>query len=317
MVPVTIEDIDAAAARIAGRTRPLTVLPTDRPDQWFAAEFLQHTGTFKARGAVNLLAAHQEAGALPAAGVAIASGGNAGLACAWSAAEVGVPAAVFLPATAPAVKVARLHTYGARVVQVGDRYAEAAAAAQEYIRTTGALASHAYDDPLIAAGAGTLMQEILAGTPGGVDTVVVSVGGGGLLAGLATVAAGHGVRVVAVEPVGSQAFAAALAAGHPVEVDVQSVAADALGATTATQLALDAAATGTVTSVLVDDAAIVAARRRLWEDHRLAVEHAAATAQAALDSGAYQPRPGERVVTVLCGANTDPSDLVRAGGPAR
>lgn len=309
-MPLTVADVDAAADRIAGHVRPVSILATDRPDRWFAAEFLQHTGTFKARGAVNLLAAHLERGALPAAGVAIASGGNAGLACAWSAANLGVPAAVFLPETAPQVKVARLHTYGARVFQVGDRYAQAAAAAHEYVRTTGALASHAYDDPLVAAGAGTLMQEILARTPGGVDTVVVSVGGGGLLAGLATVAARHQVRVVAVEPVGSRAFSAALAAGEPVEVDVQSVAADALGATRATRLALDAAATGAITSVLVDDEAIVAARQRLWDEYRLAVEHAAATAQAALDMGRYQPRPGERVVTVLCGANTDPSDLV-------
>lgn len=307
---LTVADVDAAAARIAGRTRRVAMLPTDRSDRWFAAEFLQHTGTFKARGAVNLLAAHQEAGALPDAGVAIASGGNAGLACAWAAAQQGVPATVFLPDTAPAIKVARLRGYGARVVQVGPQYAQAAQAADEFVRTSGALASHAYDHPLIAAGAGTLMQEILAGTPGGVDTVVVSVGGGGLLAGLATVAGAAGIRVVAVEPVGSQAFAAALEAGHPVDVAVASVAADSLGAPRATPLAL--AAAGPVISVVVDDDAIVAARRRLWEDHRLVVEHAAATAQAALDEGVYVPEPGERVVTVLCGANTDPTDLIAA-----
>jgi len=312
-VPLSPADVEAAAARTAGLVRPVTVLPTDSPRRWFAAEFLQHTGTFKARGAVNLLAAHQEAGTLPGAGVVIASGGNAGLACAWAAERLAVPATVFVPGTAPAVKVAGLHRLGARVVQVGTEYAHAAEAAAEHVATTGALASHAYDDPLVAAGAGTLLQEVLTCTPGGVDTVVVAVGGGGLLAGLATVAAQHGVRVVAVEPEGSCAFSAALAAGAPVDVAVSSVAADSLGARRVTQLALDAAARADVVPVLVSDDAVVAARRRLWQEHRLAVEHAAATAQAALDEGLYTPDDEERVVTVLCGANTDPSDLVVAG----
>lgn len=316
-MPLSTADVEAAALRTSGLTRPVAVLPADAPHRWSAAEFLQHTGTFKARGAVNLLAAHQEAGSLPGSGVVIASGGNAGLACAWAAARLGVPATVFVPGTAPAVKVAGLHRFGARVVQVGTEYAHAAEAASEHVRATGALASHAYDDPLVAAGAGTLMQEVLASTPGGVDTVVVAVGGGGLLAGLATVAAQHGVRVVAVEPEGSCAFSAALAAGAPVDVAVSSVAADSLGARRVTQLALDAAAGADVVPVLVSDDAVVAARRRLWQDHRIAVEHAAATAQAALDEGLYTPGDGERVVTVLCGANTDPSDLAPAPGASR
>lgn len=306
---LTPDDVAAAATRIAGVVRPVAVLPADAGHRWFAAEFLQHTGTFKARGAANLLAAHVADGTVPAAGVAIASGGNAGLACAWAAARYGVPATVFVPETAPVVKVDRLRGYGARVVQVGTEYAHAAEAAAEHVAATGALASHAYDHPLVAAGAGTLLDELLAATPGGVDTVVVSVGGGGLLAGVATAAAPLGVRVVAVEPVGAQAFAAALTVGHPVDVPVDSVAADALGARRATQLALDAAAAADVVPALVDDAAVVAARRRLWEEHRIAVEHAAAAAQAALDAGAYRPAPEERVVTVLCGANTDPATL--------
>ena len=312
-MPLSPADVEAAAVRAAGLVRPVVVLPTGSPRRWAAAEFLQHTGTFKARGAVNLLAAHQEAGSLPEAGVAIASGGNAGLACAWAAARLAVPATVFVPGTAPAVKVAGLHRLSARVVRVGTEYAHAAEAAAEHVAATGALASHAYDDPLVAAGAGTLALEVVASTPGGVDTLVVAVGGGGLLAGLATVAAEHGIRVVAVEPEGSCAFSAALAAGAPVDVAVSSVAADSLGARRVTQLALDAAASADVVPVLVSDDAIVAARRRLWQDHRLAVEHAAATAQAALDEGLYTPDDDERVVTVLCGANTDPSDLVPRG----
>ncbi|SDN80087.1 threonine dehydratase [Klenkia soli] len=308
-MPITTDDVDAAATRIAGVVRPVALLPADRPDRWFAAEHLQHTGTFKARGAANLVAAHLAAGTLPDAGVVIASGGNAGLACAWSAARHGVPATVFVPETAPAVKVDRLRGYGARVVQVGTEYAHAAEAAAEHVAASGALASHAYDHPLIAAGAGTLLTEVLATTPGGVDTVVVAVGGGGLLAGVATVAAAAGVRVVAVEPVGCQAFAAALTAGRPVDVPVRSVAADSLGARRVTPLALAAAAAADVVPVLVDDDAVVAARLHLWEEHRLAVEHAAAAAVAALATGGYRPAQGERVVTILCGANTDPATL--------
>lgn len=311
---ISLADVAAATRRVAGVVRPVAVLPADEDRRWFAAEFLQHTGTFKARGAVNLVSAHVDAGTMPEAGVVIASGGNAGLACAWAAARHGVPATVFLPETAPAVKVDRLRSYGAQVVTVGHEYAHAAQAAAAHVSHTGALASHAYDHPLVAAGAGTLMTEILDSTPGGLDTVVVSVGGGGLLAGLATVAGAHGIRVVAVEPAGAQAFAAALAAGEPVDVAVDSIAADALGARRVTRLALEATAGGDVVSVLVDDAAIVAARAALWDSHRVAVEHAAAAAHAALVTGAYPTAPGERIVTVLCGANTDPATL-RTGGP--
>jgi threonine dehydratase len=308
-MPITLGDVEAATRRLLGVVRPVSMLAADQPGYWFAAEFLQHTGTFKARGAANLVVTHVEDGTMPVAGVAIASGGNAGLACAWAAARHRVAATVFVPRTAPAVKVRRLREYGATVRQVGSEYAHAAEAAALFSAETGALASHAYDHPLIAAGAGTLMAEILAVTPGGVDTVVAAVGGGGLLAGLATVAASHGVRVVAVEPVGCQAFAAGLTAGRPIDVPVQSVAADSLGARRVTQLALDAAAAGDVLSVLVNDSAIVAARSALWEEHRLVVEHASAAAHAALRSGLYRPNTDERLVTVLCGANTDPSDL--------
>ncbi|SCX43691.1 threonine dehydratase [Klenkia marina] len=308
-MPLTTDDVAAAAARTAGVVRPVTLLPADRPHHWFAAEFLQHTGTFKARGAANLVAQHVDAGTMPEAGVVIASGGNAGLACAWAAARHGVPATVFVPGTAPAVKVDLLRDLGARVVQVGTEYAHAADAATDHVAASGALASHAYDHPLVAAGAGTLFAEVLEAARGAVDTVVVAVGGGGLLAGVATVAASAGVRVVAVEPVGSQAFAAALAAGRPVDVPVRSVAADALDARRVTPLALAAAAQADVVPVLVEDDAIVAARRQLWSGHRVAVEHAAAAAHAALVTGGYRPADGERVVTVLCGANTDPATL--------
>ncbi|WP_438486709.1 serine/threonine dehydratase [Streptomyces sp. S186] len=313
MPQLTYDEVKSAAARIAGQVRPVSLAPADSdPDGarvWFACEFLQHTGTFKARGAANFTAAHKEAGTMPEAGVVIASGGNAGIACAWAAARHGVPADVFLPETSPAVKVAGLRALGARVHQVGTEYSEALAASRAYAADTGALESHAYDHPLIAAGAGTLLEEVAAALPA-VDTVIVAAGGGGLFAGTAAAADHHGIRTVAVEPEHSRALNAALAAGAPVPVEVRSVAADALGARLVSPAALDWAQHPGTRSVLVPDDAIVAARQHLWDAYRIAVEPAGATALAALRSGAYAPAPGETVCVVLCGANTDPGDLV-------
>ncbi|MER6605015.1 serine/threonine dehydratase [Streptomyces sp. NPDC000927] len=330
MQQLRYDDIKAATDRITGHVRPVAVAPVDPGtvrtaylgasdgkseaplgDVWFALEFLQHTGSFKARGAQNFIQAHREAGTLPDAGVTIASGGNAGLACAWAARQQGVRATVFLPTLAPAVKVARLRELGADVRIVGAEYAEALEACAEFATSTGALASHAYDHPLIAAGSGTLMEEIHARIPG-LDTVVVSVGGGGLLAGVATAARHHGIRTVAVEPENCRALNAAVEAGAPVDVPVDSVAIDSLGARRATALALHAARQEDVRSVLVPDSEIVHARRALWDQHRVAVEHAASAALAALTASApygYRPSEGERIAVVLCGANTDPSDL--------
>ncbi|MER7763161.1 serine/threonine dehydratase [Streptomyces sp. NPDC097619] len=297
--------VQDAAARIAGRVRPVAVAPAG-PGTWFALEHLQHTGSFKARGARNFLAAHREAGGLPAAGVTIASGGNAGLACAWAARAEGIPATVFLPETAPAVKVKRLASYGAEVRLHGSGYAEAVEACRAHAADSGALLSHAYDHPLVAAGAGTLLDEIRAALPE-LDAVVVSVGGGGLFAGVAAAARAHGVRVVAVEPENCRSLHAALEADRPVDVAVSSVAADALGASRVSADALAAAKDPGVTPVLVPDEAVVRARLALWEEHRLVVEHAAATAWAAVagSPGVH----GERTAVVLCGANTDPADL--------
>ncbi|GHG52448.1 serine/threonine dehydratase [Streptomyces griseocarneus] len=309
---LTYDDVERAAGRVAGHVRPVTVTQAG-PNVWLGLEHMQHTGSFKARGAHNFLAAHREAGTLPEAGVTIASGGNAGLACAWAARQQGVRATVFMPENAPHVKVAGLRGYGADVRLVGTEYAQALAACEEFAATTGALASHAYDHPLIAAGAGTLLDELRAAVPG-LDTVVVAVGGGGLLAGVATAARHHGIRTVAAEPLNCRALDAALEAGRVVDVEVDSVAADALGARRVSRAALAAAQGDGVRCVLVPDGEIVRARQALWDDRRLAIEHAAATALAALgtkEPGAYAPADGERVAVVICGANTDPSDLVR------
>lgn len=333
MQPLTYADVARAAERIKGRVRPVALAaveagafptaPRDPLDEevrqvWLALEHLQFTGTFKARGAQNFLAAHAEAGTLPDIGVTIASGGNAGLACAWAAQARGVRATVFVPTTAPSVKVTKLRGYGADVRLVGSEYADALAACQEFAQTTGALTSHAYDDPFIAAGAGTVLEEIRQQIHG-LDTVVLAVGGGGLFSGVAAVAKEFGIRTIAVEPENCRALNAALEAGHVIDVPVASVAADSLGARRTSEMALLAAQNPGVHSVLVTDDAIVRARQALWDERRLAVEHSAATAVAALTSppqqsgrpnGIYTPSNGERVVVVLCGANTDPSDLV-------
>lgn len=347
MRTLTYGDIKAAADRIAGHIRPVTVTPLDsgairtghrdplddRPEKpcevWLALEYMQHTGSFKARGAANFIQAHLDADTLPDAGVTIASGGNAGLACAWAAQQHGIRATVFLPLTAPQVKVAKLRSYGADVQLVGDEYAEALAACNDFAASTGALTSHAYDHPLIAAGAGTLLEEIRQQIPG-LDTVVVAAGGGGLFAGVATAAQHHGVRTIAVEPENCRALNAAVEAGRPVDVTVDSVAADSLGARRTSSMALHAAQQDQTHSVLVPDSEIMRARQLLWDHRRIAVEHGAATALAALTSPdqhtpdrdtppraltwgtSYRPARGEKFCVVMCGANTDPSDLVQA-----
>ncbi|MDJ1137524.1 threonine/serine dehydratase [Streptomyces iconiensis] len=313
MPPLSYGDVKTAAERITGQVRPVTLARGDGSHSyrlWLALEFMQHTGSFKARGAANFLLAHREQGTLPDAGITLASGGNAGLACAWAARQHGVTATVFLPETAPEVKVTHLRDYGADVRMVGTEYAEAAAASEEFAASTGALSSHAYDNPLIAAGAGTLVEEIRAQIPD-LDTIVVSVGGGGLFAGVAAAAQHHGIRAVAVEPQRSRALNAAIEAGRVVDVPVESVAADSLGARRATPMALAAAGHRNMRSVLVPDPAITEARQELWTDHRLAVEHAAATAYAGITAPnpPYTPSRDERVAVVLCGANTDPADL--------
>ncbi|BAL86558.1 putative threonine dehydratase [Actinoplanes missouriensis 431] len=300
---INLEDVRAAAKRVDGRIRRTPVAAAG-PDRWFKLEYLQHAGSFKTRGMFNQILAGAERGDLPAAGVVAASGGNAGLAAAYAARELGVPAEVFVPVTAPAVKVAKLGKLGARVVQTGNEYAEAYTAA---LTRTQSMFCHAYDDADMVAGNGTIGLELLEQLPD-VDTVLVAVGGGGLIAGVIA-ALRDRVNVVAVEPVTSCALHTALEKGEPVDVPVSGVAADSLGARRVGRIAFELAVDAKITSVLVTDDAIVEARRRLWDDYRIVVEHGTAAAQAALLSEAYVPQPGEKVAVLLCGANTNPSDL--------
>lgn len=307
---ISREDVLAAHERARGFVRHTPVLPPSMPAEslWLKCEFLQYCGVFKTRGAFNRQLAARERGELdPTVGIVVASGGNAGLANAYAAHTLGVHATVFVPESAPSVKVQRIRDYGAEVRAVGAEYAEAYAAATEYASKRGALFCHAYDQLEIAAGAGTLAEEILDDAPD-IDTIVVAVGGGGLYAGVAAAANGR-ARVVAVEPVSIPTLHAALAAGHPVDVPVSGVAADSLGARRVGEIAFDVASRTRPVSVLVPDDAIIAARLRLWRDYRIPAEYGAAAAFSALTSGAYQPAEDERVAVVICGANTDPGTL--------
>lgn len=303
--------IRAAAALIAGRVRRTPVMTYEVADisVVLKLELLQHAGSFKPRGAFTTVLSALAAGERPARLVA-ASGGNHGLAVAHVGHALGIPTEIYVPASAPLIKVAAIRAKGAVVRQIGDGYADALAASAERAAETGSLALHAYDAALTVAGQGTLALELVEQAE--VDTVLVAVGGGGLIGGIAAWCTGR-QRVIAVEPVTCPTLHAAFAAGGPVDVTVSGVAADALGAQRLGAISYAAVRAAGVESVLVDDADITAARRTLWDDLRLATEPAGATALAALTTGAYRPAPGERVAVIVCGANADPSDLVRVG----
>lgn len=299
----------AAARRIAADVRhtPLWRLPgsalgLDVAEVWLKLEHLQTSGSFKARGMFNRLRSAQ----VPEAGVVIASGGNAGIAAAHAARALGVRCEVFLPEVSTPAKRARLAGLGAQVTVEGAVYPEALAACLRRQAQTGALLMHAYDQPEVVAGAGTLGVEIDAdaGLP---DRVLVSVGGGGLVAGLAAWYAGR-CRIDALEPTRAPTLHAARAAGAPVDVEVGGVAADSLGARCIGAIAwgLQAHVQG---ARLLDDESITRARCRMWADLRLAVEPAAALPLAALWEGVVRPAPQERVAVIVCGANTDPATL--------
>ncbi|NUR84261.1 MAG: threonine/serine dehydratase [Nonomuraea sp.] len=295
-------DVVAAAERISGHVLRTPVLEVS-PGLFLKLEQLQHAGSFKVRGAFNRILS---AGTLPPSGVIAASGGNHGLAVAYAARSLGVRAEIFVPTVTSPVKVAGLRSLGAEITQTGAIYSEAAEAAAKRAAETGALEVHAYDQPEVVAGQGTVGLEIMEQT-GGVDTIVVAVGGGGLIGGITVGAAG--ASIVGVEPSLAPTMHAALEAGAPVPVQVSGVGADALGASVLGRIAFGIVSAAGVRSVLVSDEAIVAARRTLWEERRMVVEHAGAAAYAALRSGAYVPESGERVAVVVCGSNTDPATV--------
>ena len=265
-------------------------------------EQVQHTGSFKARGAFNTLLSTN----VPAAGVVAASGGNHGAAVGFAASSLGHPAQIFVPEIAGPAKIALIRRTGADLTVVPGAYSNALDAARAFEAETGAMQIHAYDAPATLAGQGTVMREwedqgLTA------DTVLIAVGGGGLIGGALAWLSGRR-KIVAVEPETACTLHAALDAGAPVDVDVSGIAANALGARRIGQLCFDLAKEQ-VQSVLVTDADIAKAQSALWHDARQLVEPAGATALAALMSGAYVPAAGERVAVLLCGGNIAPNPL--------
>lgn len=282
---------------------PGKALGVDCDQVWLKLEQLQTSGSFKARGMLNRLLSNP----IPSSGVIVASGGNAGIATAAAARELGVRCEVFVPEVSSPAKRARLAALGAEVVVTGAAYSEALQACLARQQQTGALLTHAYDQPEVVVGAGTLALEIeqQAGLP---DAVLVSVGGGGLIAGIASWFEQRS-RVVALEPELAPTLFRAREAGQPVDVRVGGIAADSLGAKRIGDLGWAATQAHVRDALLLSDDAIRAAQLWMWKELRLAVEPAAALPLAALHSGAYVPRPDEKVCLIICGANLDPASL--------
>ncbi|HEX7437069.1 MAG TPA: threonine/serine dehydratase [Caldimonas sp.] len=278
-------------------------LGIDCAELWLKLEQLQVGGSFKARGMFNRMRANT----IPAAGVVIASGGNAGIAAACAAQALGVRCEVFVPDVTSQAKRAKLAELGAAVSVGGRGYADALRASLERQAESGALLMHAYDQLEVVAGAGTLAAEVEddAGVP---DRALVSVGGGGLIAGVAAWFEGR-CRIEALEPELAPTLFRAREAGRPVDVDVAGIAADSLGARRVGAIAWDVTQRHVAAAHLVGEEAIRTAQLALWTSLRLAVEPAAALGLAALASGTVRPGPDERVLLVICGANLDPATL--------
>jgi len=307
VVQVDLTDLDPAGTNLPAVTLKL--------------EQLQCAGSFKARGAfANLLLRD-----VPPAGVVAASGGNHGVAVSYAASRVGsggkqsVPARIFVPTVSAPAKVARIRQLGAELVVTGERYADALAAAQAWQESSGAMSVHAFDQRETLLGQGTLALE-LAGQAAemgpemgrALDTVLVPVGGGGLIGGIAAYFAGT-VRVIGVEPAGAPTLTRARAEGRPADAPAEGVAADALAPRRVGELVFPITQAYVEDVVLVDDAAILAAQQALWQAARIAAEPAGSVGVAALLAGAYKPAPGEHVAVVISGANMAPGQLEPAG----
>jgi threonine dehydratase len=261
-------------------------------------ELLQHAGVFKARGAfANLLTRE-----IPKAGVVAASGGNHGAAVAYAAMRLKKPAKIFVPSVSSPAKIARIREYGADLTVGGEFYAEALAASEAWVQQTGAMPVHAFDQNETIMGQGTLGLELEYQAPD-IDTVLVAVGGGGLIAGIAAWYAGR-VKVVGVEPNESPTLTKALEAGHPVDAEAGGLAADSLAPRRVGEKVFPIVQKYAPQTVLVSDEAIAMAQAQLWRGLRLVAEPGGAAAFAAISSGAYRPAPGERVAVIISGGNT-------------
>ena len=305
-VTVGADDVRDAAERIAGRVRRTPVLELGEMHGASVVaklELLQQTGSFKPRGAFNKLLSSE----VPSAGVIAASGGNFGSAVAYAARETGVPAEIFVPSTSPEAKVSRVRAHGAHVTVVDGYYAEAQVALGTRQEATGALLMHPFDQPEVIAGQGTIGIELDEQVPD-VDTVLVAIGGGGLIAGIAAWFRGR-VRVVGVETIACATMTAALEAGGPVVAEVGGIAADSLGSARVGDHTFPLVRDHVERVVLVEDDAIREAQRAYWDECRLIVEPGGAAALASLRSGAYRPTKGERVCVLVSGGNCDPATV--------
>jgi threonine dehydratase len=302
---ITPDRIVETERLIRPHIRHTPIIPVDLAD--FGAEprplalkleCLQHSGSFKARGAfANLLSQ-----TIPVSGVVAASGGNHGVAVAYAAMRLGVPATIFLPSVTSPAKAERVRSYAANLVVAGERYSDALAASERFGAESGALAVHAFDQPRTLLGQGTIGCEIDADLPD-IDTLLVPVGGGGLIGGIAAWFRGR-VKIIAVEPEGSPTLWRALAAGQPVDAETEGIAADSLAPKRVGKIMFAIAQAFVERVVLITDDDIRAAQLALWGKLRVVAEPGGAAAFGALLSGKYAPVPDERVAMLVSGANT-------------
>lgn len=307
--PTAIRNVHARIARHLRRTPVIELngreLGLEATTLTLKLECLQHSGSFKARGAFASLTS----GDISSAGVAAASGGNHGAAVAFAAQALGVPARIFVPTISSAAKIDRIRSYGAHLVVEGERYADALALCETWCAETGARSIHAYDQPTTILGQGTVGLEFEEQAPN-LDTLLVAVGGGGLIGGIAAWYRGR-IRIIGVEPEGAPSLAMALAAGKPVDAPQEGIAADSLAPRQVGSLMFPIAQAFVDRVALVSDDAIREAQARLWDRLRIVTEPGGAAAFAALVSGAYRPEPGGRVGVLVCGSNTTAVDFSR------
>jgi threonine dehydratase len=302
---ISRQRIAETAQLIAGHVRRTPVIDPDGDGRCvFKLELLQHSGSFKARGAfANLLTRE-----VPKAGVVAASGGNHGAAVAYAAQKLGKPARIYVPTVSSPAKIERIRSYGAELIVTGERYADALAASEKWAAESGAMQIHAYDQEGALLGQGTVGLEFEEQAP--LDTLLVAVGGGGLIGGIAAWYAGK-VRIIGVEPVLAPTLTKALEAGKPVDSPAGGIAADSLAPKQVGQLMFPLAQKYVEKVVLVEDQEIQDAQKDLWNRLRLVAEAGGAAAQAALLSGKYRPEKNERVGVLICGGNTTAVDFAR------
>ncbi|MCZ8547518.1 threonine/serine dehydratase [Mesorhizobium qingshengii] len=305
---ITRERIAAMEPRIRPYVRHTPVLRVDMADfdrtplaVDLKLECLQHSGSFKARGAFTNLLERP----VPEAGVVAASGGNHGAAVAYAAMRLGHKATIFVPEVSPPAKLERIRGYGAELIVGGARYAEALAASERFAEETGALQIHAFNQEETLVGQGTLGLEIESDLPD-IDTLLVAVGGGGLIGGIAAWFAGR-IRIIAVEPEAAPTLHRAFEAGRPVDAPAEGIAADSLAPKRVGEMMFPIAEAFVERSILVSDDDIIAAQKALWNRVRIISEPGGAAAFAAVLSGRYAPEPGERVAVLVCGANANPA----------